>query len=142
MDCTFKILAYSELSLFRYIQAYSNTLRISNAYLSQTFHIPSPGMLRTKSIFKILLNFDQVYSEPCHSENSLFRHYSAIFRHIQNLVLPSHIQKPGIFGNLEYSEPFHNCIPSSVQNSAIFKKIGKPFATLEIENLGILAILV
>ena len=41
---------------------------------------------RTGSIFKTLRNFDQAYSEPCHSQNSLFRHYSAIFWPTHNLV--------------------------------------------------------
>ena len=28
----------------------------------------------------------QAYLEPCHTQNSLFRHYSGRFRHIENLV--------------------------------------------------------
>ena len=32
--------------------------------------------------------------------------------HIQNLVQRLHTQKAGILGILEYSEPFHNCIPT------------------------------
>ena len=58
----------------------------------------------------VKLNPHQVYFKPCHSQNSLSKHYSAIFKHIQNLVKHWHMQKPGIFGILEYSEPFYNCI--------------------------------
>ena len=91
--------AYS--SIFSIIKAYSCILRhywivfrLIKAYLapcvtltySQTYHIPSPNIFRTRGIFKTLWNFDQAYSEPCYRQNSLFRHYSAIFRHIQNLV--------------------------------------------------------
>ena len=51
------------------------------------------------------------------------------------------MQKPGIFGNLEYSGPFHNCIPTPNQNPCIFTKIGRPCVILEIQNPGMLAIL-
>ena len=42
---------------------------------------------------------------------------------------------------LEYSEPFHNCIPAHIQNPVIYMKIGKPCLTLEIENPDIWATL-
>ena len=48
------------------------------------------------------------------------------------------MQKPGIFGNLEYSGPFHNCIPTPNQNPCIFTKIGRPCVILEIQNPGML----
>ena len=44
------------------------------------------------------------------------------------------MQKPGIIGILEYSEHFHNCIPTHIQNPVIFTKIGKPCVILEIQN--------
>ena len=46
------------------------------------------------------------------------------------------MQKSGIFGILEYSEPFHNCIPTHTQHYVIFTKIGKPSVTLQIEDAG------
>ena len=51
------------------------------------------------------------------------------------------MQKLGIFGILEYYEPFHNCILTYIQNPAIFMKIVKPYVTLEIQNPSILTIL-
>ena len=42
------------------------------------------------------------------------------------------MQKSGMFGILEYSEPFHNCILIHIQNSK-----NKPYITLEIQNPGI-----
>ena len=67
------------------------------------------------------------------------------FIHIQAYAEPwltlLHMQKPSIFGILEYSEPFHNCIPMHIQNSVILTKKSKPFVMVEIQNPGILAIL-
>ena len=40
------------------------------------------------------------------------------------------MQKPGTFGILEYSELFHNCILTHIQNPVRFTKIGKPCVTL------------
>ena len=51
------------------------------------------------------------------------------------------MQKPGIFWILEYSEPFHNCIHTSIPNPVIFTKLDKSYVTLEIQNPSILAIL-
>ena len=51
------------------------------------------------------------------------------------------MQKPGIFGILEYSH--HNCIPTDIQNAVIFTQIGKPLHNSgnsepwHIDNLGI-----
>ena len=56
-----------------------------------------------------------------YTQNPGIGHYSAVFRHVQNLVQRLHMQKPGILGILEYSEPFHNCIPTHIQNPVIFK---------------------
>ena len=90
----------------------------------------------------------EAYSKPL---ETLTRHiqnphiartvYSGIFRHIQNLVQPLHLQKSGISGILEYSEIFHSCIVAHTQNPIIFMKTGKFCVTLEILNLSILTIL-
>ena len=83
--------------LFRYmdIQAYSASSRYIHTYwgivkaysapcvtltYSQPCHILSTDIFRTGGIFKTLWNFHQAYSEPCHGQNSLFRHFSVIFR--------------------------------------------------------------
>ena len=58
-----------------------------------------------------------------HIRNLSIGHQSAIFRLIQNFAQHLHTQKPGILGILEYSEPFHNCNPTHIQNSVIFTKI-------------------
>ena len=47
--------------------------------------IQNPGLFRTLGIFKSLWNMydDQVYSEPLHSQNSLFKHFKGyLARHI------------------------------------------------------------
>ena len=40
-------------------------------------HVQNPGTFRTQGIFKNLSNqeYDQVYSELCHSEDNLFKHF-------------------------------------------------------------------
>ena len=123
--------------LFRHMQ---QALCVTLAY-SQPCHILSLGIIRTGNILKSLQNFDQAYSKCWHSQNSLFRHYSAILRHIQNLAKHMCMQKPDIFGIPEYSEPFHNCILMHIQGPAIFMKTCKPCVTLEIQNPGMLPIL-
>ena len=55
-----------------------------------------------------------------HIQNPAIGHYTAIFMHIQNLVQCLHLQKPGILRIFEYSESFHNSIPTHIQNSRIF----------------------
>ena len=47
------------------------------------------------------------------------------------------MQKSGMFGILEYSEPFHNCVlfVRHIQNPVIFLKIGKLCITQRIQNL-------
>ena len=57
-----------------------------------------------------------------HFQNPAIEHYSAMFRHIQNIVQHLHTRKSGILGILEYSEPFHNCIPMPVQGPVILTK--------------------
>ena len=51
------------------------------------------------------------------------------------------MQKPEIFGILEYSEPFHNCILKHIQNPVKFMRIGKPCVTLEVQTPDILIFL-
>ena len=50
-------------------------------------------------------------------------HYSVILRHFQSLAQRLHTQKPGMLGILQYLEPFHNGIPTHIQNLVIFAKI-------------------
>ena len=91
-SCYIQNSAYSDIC--RYIQTYSASLRHIHAYWDikvysapsvtlaylQPCGIPSPSIFRTGGIFKTIWNFDQVYTEPCHSHSKLFRHYSGIFR--------------------------------------------------------------
>ena len=44
------------------------------------------------------------------------------------------MQKPGILGILEYSEPFHNYIPTYIQNTVIFTKIYENSELYHTEN--------
>ena len=44
------------------------------------------------------------------------------------------MHKSGIFGILEYSEPFHNCVRAHSQNPVIFTKVAKQCVTVEIQN--------
>ena len=83
--------------------------------VSQFIQIMMPyserSIFRTESLFKIMWNVDQTYSEPCHR---------TLFSHIQNLVQCLHTQKPGILRILEYSVQFHNCILTHIQDSVMF----------------------
>ena len=137
-------LSYS--GIFKHIQHYESifthiveSLRHIQAYLG-IFRNPC-----NPCIFWALVYLDlEAYSKPCEtltghiqnsaSQNSLFRH-SSIFRTLCN---PRIMQRAGIFEILEYSEPFHNCILLYIQNPVTFMKIGKPCATLEIQNSSIL----
>ena len=115
-----RILAYWELfiqvaysALLRHIHAYWGIVK---AYLTpcvtltywKLCDIPCPSRSRAGGIFKTLWNFDQAYSEPCHSQNSLFRHYSGIFRTLCNSCICSNlaylkswnIQNPSIIASL------------------------------------------
>ena len=106
---TFRILTYSELCLFRYMQPHPTIYNIIKSHIEallrhdqpysgiystlcnpcnlQPCHTSSPSIFRKRSIFKTLWKFEQVYSEPCHSQNSLFRRYSAIFRTLYNAFI-------------------------------------------------------
>ena len=127
---TFRTLGYWELCLFRYMQTYSSIFSIIKTYscilkrywgifrliqaysapcvsltYSQACHILSPGIFRTGGIFKNLWNFDQACSELCHSQNTLFMHYSAIPGILEPCVTLAyeetlHIWKPGAFRTL------------------------------------------
>ena len=125
-DSEFWHIQHSAFSgIFRHIQSHSALLRHIHAHsapcvtlaYSQHCHILSVGIFRTAGLLK-----------PCetltrHIQNPPTGPYSAIFKHIQNLRQRFHLQKPGILGILEYSELFHNCIPTHIQNSVIFMKI-------------------
>ena len=105
-------LVYSDI--YRQIQVFLRDTRaywaIINASPDIFIILCNPGILKTMS------NFDDAYSKPSHSHNSLFRHLLDIFSDMQNLVKRLHIQ---IFRILEYSEPFHDCIPTNNQNPVI-----------------------
>ena len=103
------------------------------------------------AIFRPLAYLEpEVYSKPCetlirHIHNlaidttvwsSIIQPYSVIFGTLCN----SRIYR-NLFGILEYSEAFHNCILMHIQNSDKFTKISKPCVTLEIQNPGILTIM-
>ena len=111
--------------IFRLILTYS-AICITFAY-SQPYHILSHGIFRTEA-----------YLEPCktltrHIQNPVMWYYSAIFRHIQNLVQRLHMHKPSIIGILEIqdssiieSRQLFRILPylqkfTNIENSDIFK---------------------
>ena len=125
----------SYLALLKDIHAYWGTFRLILTYsaicitfaYSQPCHILSHGIFRTEA-----------YLEPCktltrHIQNPVIWHYSAIFRHIQNLVQRLHIHKPSIIGILEIqdssiieSRRIFTILPylpkfTNIENSDIFK---------------------
>ena len=122
---TFRIMTYSEYAaIFNHIQ---RCIGIFTQILTLLRHIQTYS-----SIFSTLCN-PQIfttfpYSDPCHIltrhiQNPAIGHDSAFFRHIQNLVQRLHGQKPGKLRILEYSELFHNCVQTHVQNPVILTKI-------------------
>ena len=121
--------------MFRLIQAYSAHC-VTLTY-SQLCHILNPSIFRARGIFKTLGNFDQAYSEPCHSQNSLFWHYSAILRTLHKTCIcrnlsclnSCNIQNTSIIASRH------------IQNPVIFTKTGKPCVTMEIDNRWIFRIL-
>ena len=124
----------------RYIQSYSSLLRhihtsweiikACSGLFRHIQHQVSPSHIHNLAIFWALAYLQpEAYFKPCetltsHIQNPVIGHYSAILRHIQNLV-QHFTHKHGILGILEYSEPFHNCIPTNIQNPVIFTKIYK-----------------
>ena len=69
-----------------------------------------------------------------HTQNPAIGHYSAIFRHIQNLVQCLHMQKPDILGILKYPKLLHNCDLIHIQNHVIFKSWHKLRTLSKIQN--------
>ena len=65
--------AYS--GLFRHTEDHVQPLHIHNLAIFQAL-----AYLEPEAYSKILWNVDQVYPDPYHSQNSLFKHYSAIFK--------------------------------------------------------------
>ena len=120
------IKAYSPIlrnsyGIFRLIQSYSAPC-VTLTY-SQPPHILSSGRFKTVWIFQILWNIDQIYSKPCHK---------ALLSHIK--AYPEPCATLGIVGILEYSEPFHNCITTHIQNSVMFTKMYKYSELWHIQN--------
>ena len=132
-DTFWIILAYSTLcfsGMRRHIRSYSALLRHIHSYwdiiktYSGLFRHSAPCVILAYSqpyhILSPLAYLEpEAYLKPCgtltrHIQNRAIGHYSAIFRHIQNLVQCFFMQKPGILGILEYSEPFHNYIPTHI----------------------------
>ena len=86
-------------------------------------------LIHSLAIFWALAYLEsEAYFKSCetltrHIQNPTIGHHSAIFRHILNLVQRLHMQKPEIFGIMEYSEPFHNYIQTYIQNPVIHKNL-------------------
>ena len=107
-------------TLLRHMQPYSGIFRT----------LCNPRIFTTFTFWALVFLEPEAYLKPCetltrHIQNPAVRHYSAVFRHIQDLVQRLHTQKPGILGILEYSKPFHNCIPTHIQNPVILRKINE-----------------
>ena len=116
------------LIIFSVIKTYSCLLRHYQGIFRHIQHLVQPLHIHL-AIFWALAYLEQnAYLKPCETltryiQNPVLGHYSAIFRHIQNLVQRLHMQKPDILEILEYSETFHNCILTHIQNHVIFTKI-------------------
>ena len=114
----FLLKCLSECSSFNpHIQAYSGIFST----------LCQPCIFTTLTIFWALTYLElEAYLNPCemltrHIQNPAIGHYSAMFRHFQNLVPSLHSQKPDILAILEYSKPFCSWIVTYIQNSDIFK---------------------
>ena len=125
-------------SIFSIIKAYSLILRhylhIHNLAIFQTL-----AYLEPVTYSKLCETLTRHIQNPAIvSQNSLFRHYSAILRTLH---------KACICRNLAYSESWNIENPSIIANQHIFRtlsyllKKGKPCVTLEIQNLAILTML-
>ena len=142
---TFRILAYSELYSFRYIQAYSrisallkhiqaySTSFLTLAY-SQPYHIPSLGILEPKPYSKACETLTRHIQSPA-IVRAIITVYSGIIplTHIQAYSEPCvlltyakiwHIWNPEIFRTLP------KFCPDAYSEIVIFTKIGKPYVTL------------
>ena len=127
------LLLYFILGMCRYIQSYSALLRdihsywvILKAYSGIFSTMCNPGIFTTSPYWALKYLKPKAHLKSCETltrniQNSVIGHYSAIFRHIQNLVQRVHMQKPGVLKIMEYSEPVHNCISMHIQSSDIFK---------------------
>ena len=60
------------------------------------------GTFKTKAIQADLGIFTHI---PAYSSIFIIRLIQELFRHIQNFVKPWHVQNPGMFRTLAYSEP-------------------------------------
>ena len=123
--------------IFRHLQGYSALLRQCTNIHSLTIFWSLAYLEQEAYSKSILWNFNQAYSELCHNQNdhdSLFRHYSAIFRHMPCVTLiyaeTWHIWNPGLFRTFPWLRP------EAYQNPVIFTKIGKHSVTLEIQKPG------
>ena len=129
---TLRIPAYSALcfsGICRYFQAYSALLRHIHTHwdIIQPYSAPYVtvySQLYISFILALAHLEPGAYLKPCkmltrNIQKPAVRHYSALFRHIHNLVQHLHTQKPGILGIQEYSEPLHNCIPTNIPNPVI-----------------------
>ena len=140
----------STLCFFRYIPAYSIIISFIKAYslilrhqsivrLIQLYSVPCVTRCHNLAIFWSLAYLElEAYLKPSealtrHFQNPTITHYSAVFRHIQNLVQRFHLQKLGTPGIVENSKSFLNCIPMYIQNHVIFTKICE---CLELRNLS------
>ena len=86
-------------SIFSIIKAYSQILRYFLKHIKAYSGIFSTLckfpicrtifqalLFRTRGLFKTLWNFGQVYSETCYSQDTLSKHYWALFKHMQDLL--------------------------------------------------------
>ena len=113
---------YSTLVYWDIIKAYSSSFR-------HIQHPVQPSHMHILAIFWALAYLElEAYLKSCETltryiQNSAIGLHSAIFRHIQNLVQHVHMQKIDILEILEYSQLFHNCILTHIQNPVISTKI-------------------
>ena len=104
---------------------YKNIIRLIQAYLapcvtliySQTCHIPSPGIFRTRVIFKTLQKFHQAYSERNIvriAYSAIIQSYSTICRSLCNAC---------ICRSLAYLESWNIQNPSIIGSHHIFRTL-------------------
>ena len=136
---TFKILACSELCLFRYIQAYSALLRHINAYwgiikecpcfFRHIQHTVWPLHIHNLSIFWALPYLEsQAYSKFCetlirHIQNPAIvrRVYSGIIQPLSGIFRT--FSEACIWRNLEYWESWNIESPSITASRCLFRKL-------------------
>ena len=107
------------------LSLYKNIIRLIQAYLapcvtliySQTCHIPSPGIFRTRVIFKTLQKFHQAYSElnvVRIAYSAIIQSYSTICRSLCNAC---------ICRSLAYLESWNIQNPSIIGSHHIFRTL-------------------